>query len=61
MNKLEEILRNNPNAFKKDIGDIKKDLKKASKRMADYKKQRAIKSANPKSGEYYSPIKTIKN
>jgi len=60
MTKLEEILKNNPNAFKKEIVEHKKHLKQESKRMADYKKQRAIRSANPKSGEYYSPIKTIK-
>tara|TARA_R100000935_G_C2683365_1_gene103625 strand:+ start:308 stop:481 length:174 start_codon:yes stop_codon:yes gene_type:complete len=57
MSKLEQILMNNPNAFKKNASELQAHLKTESKRMADYKKARAVKVANPQDGEYFSPIK----
>ena len=53
MDRLQQILQNNPNAFKKNADEIKDHLSNESKRMKDYHK-RAVKSANKKSGEYYS-------
>lgn len=54
MDRLQQILQNNPNAFKKNADEIKDHLSNESKRMKDYHKKRAVKSANKKSGEYYS-------
>jgi hypothetical protein len=52
---LEQILKNNPNAFKKSKKEVLKHIKNESKRYDDLILETHAKSQNPKDGEFFSP------